>query len=583
MAYPPSVFKTWIAGEILTAADLNSSFQVIPNTNIPEDIDDFSVNALEMQTQTDPGESGSESLATSLSEEIARLRFAIKDATGKTYWYQTPVSTIETVVSGTQTFAGAKTFSSAVTITPTSDQLVLGTTRTVTVTAPTPATTSRAWTIPDISGNGTFVSREAAESLTGAKTFTARTTFTGASVDIGTAGTAGALDIYPSGASSGVFALRSVTNSSGITVTLTHAAHSANTTYTIPNIGSACDFVMTAGAQTVAGAKTFSSAVTVTPTSNQLVLGVTNTTTISATAPSASRVLTIPDPGGAASFVMTEGTQTINGAKTFGNDSVFSSRVLNANGTAASPTYTFNSDADSGMYRRGADNIGWSVGGVEIMDVGASGFQIDSGQLFLPVGGVGAPALSFSVDTDTGLYRIGANNLGLSVGGSKVLDAASAGVQLLGTTTNDSASSGWVGEILSQSRLRGASTSLSTGTTANILGTALTLTAGDWEVSGAVGFAPAGTTTITRLIAGISVTSATEPASSTFAVPNSSGEYIGVQSYPSGTVPGDDIVMPIPPVRVSLSGSTTYYLIATGTFGTSTLVGYGHLKARRLR
>lgn len=70
------------------------------------------------------------------------------------------------------------------------------------------------------------------------------------------------------------------------------------------------------GDQTIAGNKTFSDPIVQNDTSNQIVLGVTNTTTISATAPAASRVVTIPDPGAAASFVMTEGTQTVNGAKT---------------------------------------------------------------------------------------------------------------------------------------------------------------------------------------------------------------------------------------------------------------------------
>lgn len=45
----------------------------------------------------------------------------------------------------------------------------------------------------------------------------------------------------------------------------------------------------------------------------------THDTTITATAPAADRTLTIPDPGVNASFVMTEGAQTVNGVKTFGS------------------------------------------------------------------------------------------------------------------------------------------------------------------------------------------------------------------------------------------------------------------------
>lgn len=50
---------------------------------------------------------------------------------------------------------------------------------------------------------------------------------------------------------------------------------------------------------------------------NQLTFGSGNTILINAPAPSASRTYTLPDVGANASFVMTEGTQTINGAKTF--------------------------------------------------------------------------------------------------------------------------------------------------------------------------------------------------------------------------------------------------------------------------
>lgn len=48
--------------------------------------------------------------------------------------------------------------------------------------------------------------------------------------------------------------------------------------------------------------------------------------------------------------------------------------------------------------------------------------------LELANGSVGTPALSFDSDTDTGLYRIGADNLGVSIGGVKVIDVAAASV-----------------------------------------------------------------------------------------------------------------------------------------------------------
>mgnify|MGYP001615727515 FL=1 len=45
-------------------------------------------------------------------------------------------------------------------------------------------------------------------------------------------------------------------------------------------------------------------------------------------------------------------------------------------------------------------------------------FNFD-GALAGPVGAVGAPGYSFLGDLDTGFYRIGADNVGLSIGGTK--------------------------------------------------------------------------------------------------------------------------------------------------------------------
>ena len=75
----------------------------------------------------------------------------------------------------------------------------------------------------------------------------------------------------------------------------------------------------------------------------------------------------------------------------------------------------------------------------------ANGYLITTGAGFsggavttpitLPDGTVGVPALSFTSDTDTGLYRIGANNLGIAANGAKVLDIGTVGLALTGTLT----------------------------------------------------------------------------------------------------------------------------------------------------
>lgn len=65
---------------------------------------------------------------------------------------------------------------------------------------------------------------------------------------------------------------------------------------------------------------TFSGSLTLTATSNQLILGTTTTTTLNAATPAASRVYNFIDAGANCDVVLTAGTQTIGGAKTWSGD-----------------------------------------------------------------------------------------------------------------------------------------------------------------------------------------------------------------------------------------------------------------------
>lgn len=87
---------TRTTGTTLTASIYNADHQNHIDHFEPQYIDDYSTNLAAMQTKTDPGESGSESLPTTLGGELERLRYAIYDAKlaidpGITYWYETPV------------------------------------------------------------------------------------------------------------------------------------------------------------------------------------------------------------------------------------------------------------------------------------------------------------------------------------------------------------------------------------------------------------------------------------------------------------------------------------------------------------
>lgn len=78
------------------------------------------------------------------------------------------------------TFTGTVT-APAIAVTNTTNQIVLGATRTVTITAPTPASSSRTWTIPDLSTSPTFAALEGTQTFSGSKTFSAAITSTLAS------------------------------------------------------------------------------------------------------------------------------------------------------------------------------------------------------------------------------------------------------------------------------------------------------------------------------------------------------------------------------------------------------------------
>src|SRR3990167_570725 len=65
--------------------------------------------------------------------------------------------------------------------------------------------------------------------------------------------------------------------------------------------------------------------------------------------------------------------------------------------------------------------------------VSVDGQSTLAGQLKAASGTVSAPGVTFGSDTNSGIYRIGSDNLGMSLGGSKVVDYATTGVAVTGT------------------------------------------------------------------------------------------------------------------------------------------------------
>jgi hypothetical protein len=139
-------------------------------------------------------------------------------------------------------------------------------------------------------------------------------------------------------------------------------------------------------------------------------------------------------------------------------------------------------------------------------------------------------------------------------------------VGIVGTTTNNNAQAGSVGEYATNTT---SGTSLTSGTAANA--TSVSLTAGDWDVSGEVTYSAGASCVPTIFSQSISTTSATSGGS-------------GAQTIWSTTFgTASTSVMPTPRVRLSLSATTTVYLTANSNFSGGTMTAAGFIRARRIR
>jgi len=144
---------------------------------------------------------------------------------------------------------------------------------------------------------------------------------------------------------------------------------------------------------------------------------------------------------------------------------------------------------------------------------------------------------------------------------------------IVGTTAGGDATAGNVGEYLSASLAVGSATSLTTATAKTVIN--LSLTAGDWDITGVINFIPAASTNTTLLFMGTSTTDNTIGADNSYAS----------NAYPvSGNVTTSGHYRKnVPTVRVNISSTTTIYLIAQATFTVSTMTAYGTICARRAR
>jgi len=390
-------------------------------------------------------------------------------------------------ISGTETITGAKTFSSIIASSLTSNQFIAGNVTLSFTNSGTPTTI----TIPNVAPVATI------PLLENAQTFTAQQSFS----------------------NNIVVQNRVIVFGTSQTITILGSTPASSRFVTIPEAGADSDFVLTAGSQTIGGSKTFSSAVTINTASNQVILssGVNQLTLNSGTS-AAARTYTVPDTGTTDTFAMLGGAQAFTALKTFNsglaiaggaaaNNTIWvASNTLNIRGgTSGTDIYNTSGSVVVDITDAGAVTLGpansslvhiTNGSGLSVRNNGASGGYVDGRQSGTAQWFVGKH--SYNVFSGSS-FGIGAVVAGLGVefaaGNAIAGSISAAGAWTLGPTPNFSSnfnghnisgrtgtsavspSAGYVGEFITAFNGVTAYTSAST-----INAHTLTITSGVWRL-----------------------------------------------------------------------------------------------------
>ncbi|UEP43143.1 hypothetical protein [Burkholderia sp. B21-005] len=187
--------------------------------------------------------------------------------------------------------------------------------------------------------------------------------------------------------------------------------------------------------------------------------------------------------------------------------------------------------------------------------------------------GEGTSAINQLAVGTTGQVLVGATGadpaFGSSVGAitftGAITPSSTAGI--VGTTTNDNANAGSVGEYQS---VTGGSTALTSGSYVDLA--TLSLTAGDWSTQCTVNF-NGSALTASVVVAGVNTVANTQPGATAGA-----SQFL---TFGSGTLTGANMTTPV--VRELLSGTTTVRCGGSMTFSGGSVNATGTLTARRVR
>ena len=104
-------------------------------------------------------------------------------------------------------------------------------------------------------------------------------------------------------------------------------------------------------------------------------------------------------------------------------------------GAVATPSLFFTGDTNTGIYSPGADQVGISTGGTSRFEVSTTAVS-STLPVVHPLGAVGTPSITFTGDTNTGIWSPTADTIAFSEGGAEAMRIDSSGRLLVGVAAN---------------------------------------------------------------------------------------------------------------------------------------------------
>lgn len=117
--------------------------------------------------------------------------------------------------------------------------------------------------------------------------------------------------------------------------------------------------------------------------------------------------------------------------------------LKNIDGAAVAPAVTFSSEGTLGIYRVSAGVLGFAAGGALVLSLSTAGL-IFTNPLVLPTGTAAAPSLTFTGNTNTGVFQNATNNVSVSLNGTLAASFDVARLTYTGGLRASKTSSGYI-------------------------------------------------------------------------------------------------------------------------------------------